>query len=95
MPKLMCRCGYIHNLSPIPDAGWVTILDGDYDELIAAQIMDSTDPATARAKGEPERTYVRVTGSLYECPECGRILWKRPGDTEYRSFALEEEDASG
>jgi predicted RNA-binding Zn-ribbon protein involved in translation (DUF1610 family) len=95
MPKLTCRCGYVHNLSPIPDAGWLTILDTEYEALTTAEIMASTDAATARAKGEPERTFVRVTGSLYECPECGRVLWRRPGDTEYRSFTLEDEDVVG
>ena len=25
MPKLHCPCGYVHNLSPIPDAGLMTI----------------------------------------------------------------------
>ncbi|GIL31033.1 hypothetical protein NUM_62870 [Actinocatenispora comari] len=27
MPKLACRCGYVHNLSPIPDDGLQVLPD--------------------------------------------------------------------
>jgi hypothetical protein len=30
VPKLVCPCGFVHDLSPIPDDGWVTVRDRDY-----------------------------------------------------------------
>ena len=32
------------------------------------------------------RAHVRLAGVLYECPECGRILWKKPGRDEYKAY---------
>ncbi len=68
MPKLGCPCGFVHNLSPIPDAGWITRRDADMDE-----------PA--------ER---RPSGLLYECPQCGRIMWKKPDSDRYHLPAESE-----
>ena len=37
MPKLTCLCGFVHNLSPIPDEGYHTIRErdrvDDWDDL--------------------------------------------------------------
>ena len=41
--KLACKCGYVHNLSPIPDEGWVTVLDKDYEQLIEAESDPEND----------------------------------------------------
>lgn len=50
MPKLPCICGYVHNLSPIPDDGWVLVKDTDYEELLEVE-------ARRRAlSGAPEGT---------------------------------------
>ena len=37
MPKVLCPCGFVHDLSPIPDDGWVTVKDRDYESLVAAE----------------------------------------------------------
>ena len=42
MPKLACPCGYVHNLSPIPDAGWIIVRDADCEALIAAEVRSET-----------------------------------------------------
>jgi hypothetical protein len=34
MPKLACRCGYVHNLSPIPDDGFQVLPDWATDKLL-------------------------------------------------------------
>jgi DNA-directed RNA polymerase subunit RPC12/RpoP len=64
MPKLGCPCGFVHNLTPMPDDGWVTIPDADMD-------------------GPEDR---KRRGSLYECPQCGRIMWRKPGSGGYDIF---------
>ncbi len=83
MPKLSCLCGFIHDLSPIPDDGWVTVLNRDYEALVEAErgLAGGTDGGS--------RAFVRLTGLLYECPECGRIMWERPGEQSFRVFRPE------
>jgi hypothetical protein len=63
-------------MSPIPDDGWKTVRDRDYEALIAAESADPHD--TARV--------VALWGLLYLCPECGRLMWKREGEKHFRVF---------
>lgn len=37
MPKLACPCGFVHDLSTIPDDGWQVIRDADMDAYIQSQ----------------------------------------------------------
>ncbi|KQO37017.1 hypothetical protein ASF19_20585 [Acidovorax sp. Leaf84] len=67
MPKLACPCGYVHNLSPIPDDGWVVLRDRDAD---------------ARSQAD-------VESRLYECPDCNRLMWQRPGDDLFTIYRRE------
>jgi len=95
MPKLLCLCGYVHDLSPIPDGGWLTVRDADYEALTAAELLAATNTTEASKQGEPETSFVRFTGWLYECPTCGRLMWRRPGDAEFRSFKPETAARAG
>ena len=84
----------MHDLSPIPDAGWVTVRDTEYEALLAAEkqrdALHQACPAQAsEAYGPADRVVQQATGRLYECPQCGRLLWRRPADEDCRSFALE------
>ena len=93
MPKLICRCGYVHDLSPIPDAGWVTVRDREYEELIAlhceAERRQQSGEAVSRPREKLFGEIVARRGRLYECPTCGRLMWKRPGGSTYAVFASE------
>lgn len=90
MPKLCCPCGHVQDLSPIPDSGWLVVRDSDYESLVDAEVTAATDASLAQQRGEPESTFVRVTGWLYACPRCERIMWRRPGESVFRVFALEK-----
>jgi hypothetical protein len=92
--KLWCPCGYSHDLAPIPDAGWLTVRDADYDRLLDAE--HACDDLAARAGGTDsaefaaaEHSVADLTGLLYECPQCGRLLWKPPGADDFRCYAPE------
>ncbi|MDQ3951122.1 MAG: hypothetical protein M3282_12380 [Gemmatimonadota bacterium] len=94
MSKLWCRCGYGHDLAPIPDAGWLTVRDADYDRLLDAEHV--CDELAARAGGTDsadfaaaEQSVADLTGLLYECPRCGRLLWKPPGAADFRCYSPE------
>ena len=78
MRKLACPCGYMHDLSPLPDGGWVTVRDRDYEDLVEAEV--------AKHFGHPDgiRRSLGLTGLLYLCPECGRLMWQRPGEEAVR-----------
>jgi hypothetical protein len=79
MPKLACPCGFVHNLSPIHDDGWITLRDADYEALAESWT------AASHPKRAPS-AFVRLIGRLYECPTCGRVMWERPGETTFRVF---------
>ena len=69
MPKLACPCGFVHNLSPIPDDGFRVFRD---TELVNAQnanqsIDDFADLGTL----------------MYECPECGRLMWDKTAENKH------------
>jgi hypothetical protein len=83
MPKLACPCGFVHNLSPIPDDGWVTVRDADLEGLLTAEPRASQDPA----KLSPRQLY----GSLYECPRCGRDMWEKPGEGTFANTVAKAE----
>ena len=91
MSTLWCRCGYGHDLAPIPDAGWLTVRDADYDRLLEAE--HACDELAARPGGTDsadfaaaEQSVADLTGLLYECPRCGSLLWKPPGEAEFRHY---------
>ena len=69
MPKLACKCGYIHNLSPIPDEGYSTIPDKYLEKIIDDEDHDVRDG-----------TYSKYGRLFYECPDCKRIMWDKNGN---------------
>src|SRR5262245_16948803 len=73
MPKLKCPCGFVHNLSPIPDDGWQTIRDRDFEAF------QKDVSASDRGDDAAVLRMVNYCGLLYECPWCGRLMWRAPG----------------
>ena len=94
MPKLHCDCGYLHDLSPVPDAGWITVRDAEYEALLEAEATRDrlASSSTGRSGAVPaelsvaDRRVHELTGRLYECPRCGMLLWEQPGAAEFRRF---------
>jgi hypothetical protein len=71
---------------PIPDDGWLTIRDRDHDALLATDSTSQVDGV------EVARRTLALAGRLYECPECGRLMWSLPGDgcTNFRIYHPEK-----
>ena len=90
MPKLACPCGFVHNLSPIPDEGWITIRDRDHEPLMDAVIKHQANPADKEAERDADLKCSSSIGRLYECPTCGRIMWKRAREKTYRVYIPED-----
>jgi len=89
----MPLCGFVHDLSPIPDNGWLSIRNWEYEEVIRAEKRvdeisnglapkGDSDPRESE-RGEMTRVIVSKTSLLYECPKCGRLMWQKPGDVKY------------
>jgi hypothetical protein len=100
VPKLHCPCGYIHNLSPIPDAGWCTVPDRRYEEFIAAKVaVEQLGAGGPPPVGHPQWAEFRAArelavsclGLLYCCPDCGRIMWRREGSERWEVFVPQTE----
>ena len=77
MPKLTCPCGHVHDLSPIPDDGWLTVRSREYDDLMDAERADNREARSSR---------VGLWGLLYECPACGRLMWQQPGGDRFAVY---------
>jgi hypothetical protein len=87
MPKLTCVCGFVHDLSPTPDEGWVAVRDRDYEKLIAAEVALSKQTGPPAAAGDEHQAVIfETTVCLYECPECGVLAWFAGGDQPERFF---------
>ena len=82
MAKLICLCGYDHDLDSQPDAAWLTLPDKDYEALEKEIIRFSQED-----RGEEIQTEF---GRIYECPKCLAIMWARPGDNSYKVYRLGE-----
>jgi len=96
MPKLICECGYIHNLSDIPDDGFLVIKDKEYEQLLDLENKRYSISNPIQGSSEWDRLIsadaevTRITERLYECPDCKRIIWiKNDGTT--RIYNLSEE----
>ena len=81
MAQLLCPCGYAHDLDLQPDAAWLTIPDAEYEGMESEILRIHSE-----SRGEEIQT---VFGRIYECPECGRLMWSRPGNASYSVFMLE------
>ena len=77
MPKLKCPCGFVHDLSPIPDDGWRTVRDRDHEQMLDDQL------AAAQGDKAAMNREIGACGLLYECLECHRVMWQKPGAEQF------------
>jgi len=82
MPKVRCPCGFLHDLSPIPDDGWLTIRDKDYADLYPSESSSPEDRLAAWSELH------KRAGGMYVCPQCSRLMWTPPGKDCYHQFQV-------
>lgn len=95
MPKLPCKCGYVHDLSPIPDKGWLTIQDSDYEQLISVEKSRTDLSIVSKLSAElieADHMANKLVGLLYECPKCGGVMWKKPEQKDFLFFHRESHE---
>lgn len=79
MPKLLCRCGYVHDLSPMPDDGFQVLPDWATDRLL---YRSDTRPE----EWEIAELRQAALSRLYVCPNCEAIMWDRARDGQYNTY---------
>jgi hypothetical protein len=79
MPKLPCRCGYVHDRTPIPDDGFQVLPDWATDKLLYTQ-------ETRPERWEVEELRQTALSRLYLCPNCETIMWDRAGDGHFHMY---------
>jgi hypothetical protein len=90
----------MHDLTPIPDAGYLLVRDADYEDLIEAEATrlkvdealkhDPRNRALLDEQTRYDRVIFRMLTHLYECPQCGRLM--RQEQDGYRVYAPEPPD---
>jgi len=94
LPKLQCKCGYVHNLSPIPDEGWRTVLDKEYENLLEAEkIRDKLsgakeNTATFNDLLKADNIVSSAIGLMYECPDCKSLMWEKQGEDKFTTYEV-------
>jgi hypothetical protein len=93
LPKLLCDCGYIHNLSFIPDEGYIILKDKDYETLIDLEMNLKQSSSELDLVDQSNNDLIiaqinRLNERLYLCPECNEIQWIKSNGTieRYRNI---------
>lgn len=98
MGKIRCECGYVHDLVNCPyRTGWKAIRDVHFADVIEASVsqvqLGKASPGTpqfAELLKADEAAFGPVT-EIFECPECGRLIWRRSDSEPIYIFTLEKQ----
>jgi rubredoxin len=103
MAKWKCSCGYVFSNVACPSDAMVVVRDRDrdahgYHQWRTYQISDVERGGALPELGTPASDALHESlgaslafeGELWECPTCGRILFRRPGEDRFRAFAPED-----
>ena len=84
-------------MSPIPDDGWITVRDHDYESLTEAErkIHDISGGGSLPAMDDPRSdeydasmaAIANATGLMYERPDCGIIMWQKPRSDVFQPYS--------
>ena len=96
MGKMLCRCGYLFDFTPIPQAfSWLAVKDTDRETYI--QAVAETEELTKDYERNQERVTVldqmtfAMDTQICNCPVCNRLYWFRGEDGEMEVFVPESE----
>ncbi len=103
MGKVACPCGNVFSTTGSPDDSMRVIRDRDrqaYTRHVwrSYQLSDVERGGMLPERGTEESDQFHeslyasldLEGELWECPACGRLLFRRPGEQQLRSFLPEE-----
>lgn len=93
-PGLTCPCGFTYNYLSAITHNWITIHNKKYAdlkeiELQLANLNKQSDNQTKKPLIDARRA---LQGRFYQCPTCGRIMWRKPGESKYQVFVPEKAD---
>jgi hypothetical protein len=95
MPKLICPCGHVINLSQIPVPGERVCFDGDQWDEVVKTVADTVGRSETR---DPtllaetiSDTLAGFSYSIEVCPGCGRLAVPDRDGKRYRFYRPEPE----
>jgi hypothetical protein len=102
MGKLACVCGYVFSNTGCPSDVMRVYRDRDRDEYSfhswrSYQLSEVErggmlpDQGSDASKQFHESLYrvLDLEGELWECPDCGRLHLRRPGENEFRTLRVD------
>jgi hypothetical protein len=106
MGHFSCQCGHLFSNVGSPNDSMHVIRDRDMDGYSrhvwrTYQLCDVErggmlpDAGTEESKDFHDSLYagMDLEGEMWECPECGRIHWRRPGEQRFRAYLPADGDA--
>lgn len=96
MPKLSCRCGYVFDLSQIPDEGYIVVEDIKYERLIEDECYRASLSDEKKKKKnwdkliEADKRVVNNILRMYICSECNRLYLE--SDNKFICYTLEKDE---
>jgi rubredoxin len=99
MAHFSCHCGHIFSNAEGPNDSMHVVRDEDMDEYCrhvwrTYQLCDIErggmlpEGGTQASADFHESMYASMDleGEMWECPQCGRIYWRRPGEERFRTY---------
>ena len=106
MAHFNCQCGHLFSNVGCPNDSMHIVRDRDMDSYArhvwrTYQLCDVERGGMLPAAGTPEsRDFheslfagMDLEGEMWECPKCGRIHWRRPGEERFRTYLPADSDA--
>ncbi len=106
MGKIACLCGHVFSTTSCPNDSMTIIRDRnseDHERHVwrTYQLSDFErggmlpEPGSLESDAFHESLYAcqELEGELWECPRCGRLLLRRPGESGFCTFLPERAPA--
>jgi hypothetical protein len=106
MGQFRCQCGHVFSNVGSPNDSMYVVRDRDMDSYVhhvwrMYQLSDAErggmlpDAGTQESKDFHDSLNARMDleGEMWECPKCGRIHWRRPGEGRFRAYVPGDGDA--
>lgn len=105
MAKIGCVCGHVFSTVTSPNGSMQVVRNSDqaaYAEHVwrTYQLSDIERNGMLPPKGSAESEAfhasldagLELEGELWECPDCARLLFRRPGEENFRVFEQKDPD---
>ena len=86
-PRSICNCGYVFDYQSTISNLWDVTKKTNYREI--KELKQNISTASIEEKRALRKVLRRLQETIFQCPECSRIMWYKPGETLFQVFAPE------